>query len=103
MKIKTKILGIAIIIVITCFSGCVSNEETNTGSNILKAFIVTEGKQSSLSINDGALQMDFPKNAVEGELAVIVKTVSDEDDSEAYGDDRRPRRRAEGLLQFRYT
>lgn len=79
-----KVLTIIFMLSITSFSGCVTNEETNTDGSILKTFIVTEGKQSSWSINGGALQMDFPKNAVEGELAITVKTVPEEDDSEAY-------------------
>ena len=85
MNNKIIMSVITIMMIITCFSGCVSNDEADTtDSNILKTFIVTEGKESSWSINDGALQMDFPKSAVKGEVAITVKTVPDGDDSDAY-------------------
>lgn len=84
MNLKITTLGLALMMIITIFIGCVTNQESKTDSTILKTFIVTEGKESSWSINDGALQMDFPINAVEGEIAITVKTVPDEDDSDAY-------------------
>ena len=88
MNATKKVLLILLItttlVATTSFSGCVSNDQTTTDGTILKTFIVTEGKQSSWSINNGALQMEFPKNAVEGEIAITVKTVPGEDDSDAY-------------------
>ncbi len=88
MNTRKKILTILMItltlVATTSFSGCVSDEANNADTNILKTFIVTEGEQSSWSIGNGALQMDFPKNAVEGEIAITVKTVPEEDDSEGY-------------------
>ena len=82
MNIKSLTFGILSMLVITCFIGCVTNNETET-DEILKTFVVTES-ESKWIIDDGALQMDFPDDAIEDELTIVIKTVQGGDESDAY-------------------